>query len=125
MAPDSREPLQIKEIIIMSQAKSEFTNVTVSRQANVYFDGGVTSRAITFLDGQVKTLGVMLPGDYEFGTQAAEDMDITSGQLDVLLPGSDAWQSITEPTVFRVPANSSFQVKVHSVTNYCCSYLDE
>ncbi|MDA9230665.1 pyrimidine/purine nucleoside phosphorylase [Alphaproteobacteria bacterium] len=108
----------------MSHVKSEFTNVTVAREANVYFDGKVTSRAITLADGQHKTLGVMLPGDYEFGTQAAEDMDISSGELEVLLPGSEVWQSITEPTLFHVPADSSFQVKVHSITNYCCSYLD-
>ena len=66
---------------------SEFTNVTVSKEANVYFDGQVTSRTIIFADGTRKTLGVMLPGDYEFGTEVKELMEITSGELDVLLPG--------------------------------------
>lgn len=103
---------------------SDFENVTVAREANVYFDGKVTSRTIHTADGMRKTLGVMLPGDYEFGAEAAEEMDISSGDLDVLLPDSDGWQRITGPEVFHVPANASFKLKVHSITNYCCSYAD-
>ena len=34
---------------------SEFLNVTIAKQANVYFDGQVTSRKLTFADGSVKT----------------------------------------------------------------------
>jgi uncharacterized protein YaiE (UPF0345 family) len=47
---------------------SEFKNVTVLKKANVYFAGKVTSRTIVFPDGTKKTLGIMFPGDYEFGT---------------------------------------------------------
>ncbi len=86
---------------------ADFENVNVAREANVYFDGKVTSRTIILADGTRKTLGVMLPGDYEFGTQAAEEMDISSGTLDVLLPESDEWQTITGPQIFNVPANAS------------------
>lgn len=103
---------------------SDFENVTVAREANIYFDGKVTSRTIFLADGSRKTLGVMLPGDYEFETAAAEVMDFSSGHLDVLLPDADIWQSITEPQSVAIPANSSFKLKVHTITNYCCSYLD-
>ncbi|MGC6471287.1 MAG: pyrimidine/purine nucleoside phosphorylase [Parvibaculales bacterium] len=103
---------------------SEFKNVTVMREANVYFDGKVTSRTIVLADGSRKTLGVMLPGDYEFGTEAAEDMQITSGELEVLLPGSQAWRSITGPENFHVPAQASFKLKIKTITNYVCSYHD-
>lgn len=103
---------------------SEFSNVRVSREANVYFDGNVTSRLITFPDGSEKTLGVMLPGNYEFGTDRAEEMDISSGKLEVLLPETDDWQHIDGPACFKVPGKSSFQLKVHTITNYCCSYFD-
>ena len=103
---------------------SEFNNVTVMREDNVYFDGKVTSRTIILADGSRKTLGVMLPGDYEFGTEAAEEMDISSGELEVLLPGAQDWQAINGPEIFHVPAQSSFKLKVKAVTNYVCSYLD-
>lgn len=46
---------------------SEFLNVTVVKKANSYFDGMVTSRTIKFNDGSRKTLGIMQPGEYEFG----------------------------------------------------------
>ena len=62
-----------------------FENVSVEREGNSYFDGAVTSRTLNFTDGSKKTLGFMLPGDYEFGTAAAELMEITSGTLDVKL----------------------------------------
>jgi len=41
-----------------------FTNVTVTKAANVYFDGKVTSRKVEFADGTFKTLGIMMPGEY-------------------------------------------------------------
>ena len=101
---------------------SEYANVTVTREANVYFDGKVTSRKVTFADGSVKTLGIMLPGDYEFGTGAPEVMEIMAGSMDILLPGQDAWQTVTGPQSFEVPGDSSFKLKVKTVCDYCCSY---
>ena len=67
---------------------SEFANVTVVRKANIYFDGKVSSRTIVFADGSKKTLGVMLPGEYEFNTADKEIMEIMSGDLEVSLPGA-------------------------------------
>lgn len=103
---------------------SEFSNVTVTKAANIYYDGKVTSRVVTFADGSTKTLGIMLPGDYEFGTEKAELMEIQAGDLTVKLPGSDQWQTIKGGDSFDVPANSKFQLKVSAVVDYCCSYLD-
>ena len=102
---------------------SEFTNVTVVKKANVYFDGQVTSRTIRFADGSEKTLGFMLPGEYTFNTGAAEIMEITAGKLEVLLPGSDNWQTVNGGESFNVPANAKFTVKILSGTDYCCSFL--
>lgn len=100
-----------------------FENVSVEIEGNSYFDGAVTSRTVNFADGSRKTLGFMLPGEYEFGTEAAELMEITSGELEVKLPGSDAWISIKGGESFNVPANAKFQLKVSAITDYCCSYL--
>jgi len=101
---------------------SEFNNVTVVKKANVYFDGKVTSRIILFPDKSKKTLGIMLPGEYEFGTEDKEIMEIISGDLEVLLPGSEEWQRIQGGEIFEVPAKSKFTLKIKSVTDYCCSY---
>lgn len=102
---------------------ADFTNVTVTKEANFYFDGQVTSRTLTFADGSTKTLGIMMPGEYEFGTAEYEIMDISAGELDVKLPGSDRFITIKGGETFDVPANSKFQVKVKAITDYCCSYI--
>ena len=101
---------------------TQFNNVTIVKAANVYFDGNVTSRTVKFADGSEKTLGIMLPGEYEFNTDAAELMEIMSGDLEVLLPASD-WQTIRGGESFEVPASASFKLKVDSITDYCCSFL--
>lgn len=103
----------------------QFNNVTVVQKANIYFDGKVTSRTVLFPDGTKKTLGIMLPGEYEFGTDAKELMEIAAGDLLVQLPGSDEWIHIQGEGEFEVAANSKFKLKVTAVTDYCCSYISE
>lgn len=102
---------------------SEFNNVSIVKKANVYFDGKVTSRTVRFSDGSEKTLGFMLPGEYTFNTGLAELMEILAGDLEVLLPGSSNWQVFQGGQSFNVRANSSFALKIHSGTDYCCSFL--
>jgi purine/pyrimidine-nucleoside phosphorylase len=101
----------------------EFKNVTVVKKANIYFDGKVTSRTVIFPDGSKKTLGIMFPGDYEFGTVEKEIMEILAGNLDVLLPGTTGWLTFKEGEIFEVPAQSKFSLKVKILTDYCCSYV--
>ncbi|MDD2837576.1 MAG: pyrimidine/purine nucleoside phosphorylase [Sulfuricurvum sp.] len=104
---------------------SQFTNVTIDKKANVYFDGKVTSRTVHFADGSIKTLGIMAPGEYTFGTGDKEIMEIMSGEMDIQLPASEAWITIVGPESFEVPANSSFNLKVKTISDYCCSYIKE
>jgi uncharacterized protein YaiE (UPF0345 family) len=113
----------MRRMIGKGQAMSEFKNVTVVREANIYFDGKVTSRTVMFADGSKKTLGVMLPGEYEFGTGDKEIMDILSGDLDVLLPGERTWKPIKGGESFEVASNSRFKLKVRMLSDYCCSFI--
>ena len=101
-----------------------FNNVTVVKKANIYFDGQVSSRTIQFADGTEKTLGFMLPGDYTFNTAAKELMEIMAGDLEVLLPEMEQWQAIKAGESFEVPANSQFEIKIKTPTDYCCSYFN-
>ncbi len=99
-----------------------FESVTIVKKANVYFDGKVTSRTVLFADGTRKTLGIMMPGEYEFGTDAREVMEMLSGEMRVLLPGAADWQVFAEGDSFEVPAKSSFKLQLDEVVDYCCSY---
>ena len=102
---------------------TEFKQVTITKAANVYFDGKVTSRKITFSDGSFKTLGIMMPGDYKFGTEEKELMEITAGECEILLAGETEWQTISGGQSFNVDANSSFEIKAKTLVDYCCSYI--
>ena len=102
---------------------SAFENVTVVKAANIYFDGKVVSRTVLFNDGSKKTLGLMLPGEYTFGTEAAELMEVLAGKADILLPGQSDWQTVVAGEDFNVPADSSFSLRVVEPLDYCCSYL--
>jgi len=83
----------------------------------------VTSRTVIFPDGSRKTLGVMLPGEYEFNTADKEIMEIMSGELDVQLPGESSWKAIHGGQEFAVPANSKFVMRVRKISDYCCSFV--
>ncbi len=102
---------------------SQFNNVSVVKKANLYFDGNVASRTILFADGSRKTLGIMLPGEYEFNTADKEVMEILAGDLDVLLPGKEEWITVKDGETFDVPAQSKFRLKVRTLTDYCCSFI--
>ena len=101
-----------------------YKNVNVDQLANIYFDGNVISRTITFNDNSTKTLGVMLPGEYEFKTQSKELMEIISGELNLQLEGETDWNTFKDGMSFKVSKNSSFRVKVLKIINYTCSYYD-
>ena len=103
----------------------EYKNVNVDKLANIYFEGNVISRNIFFRDGSRKTLGVMLPGKYEFNTEARELMEIISGKLNLKLQNYDDWQLIKDGMDFNVPKKSSFKVNVLELVNYTCSYFDD
>jgi len=101
---------------------SKLENVTVVKQANIYYDGKVTSRTVELSDGTTQSLGIMLPGEYTFGTNEAEIMEMMSGELEIKLPNEE-WNTLNTPETFNVPANSSFDLKIKTVTDYCCSYI--
>ena len=102
----------------------KFEKVTLEAKANVYFDGKVTSRTFYMPSGERKTLGFMLPGEYEFGTGAAERMEVLGGSIDAKLAGETEFTTYTEGEAFEIPANSSYTAVVNTYADYACSYMD-
>jgi purine/pyrimidine-nucleoside phosphorylase len=101
---------------------AKFQNVTAVKEANIYYDGKVTSRTLEFSNGSIKSLGIMLPGEYTFSTNDKEIMEMLSGDLEVRLPNEE-WKTLQTPETFEVDANVSFDLKIKTVTDYCCSYI--
>lgn len=108
----------------MATLPTQFTNVTVNTKANVYFDGKVVSHTVLFAEGSKKTLGLIYPGSYHFGTDAAERMEIVAGECKVVLDGQSASQTYSAGSFFDVPAKSGFTIEVSSgIAEYICSFL--
>ena len=101
-----------------------YPNATITKKANVYYDGDVISRTITTEDGQTKTLGFMQAGTYNFKTSAAEIMEILHGECRVRLEGSEDWHIYNAGESFNVPANSEFDIEVADMLDYICHFED-
>jgi len=102
----------------------QFENVTASAAGNVYFEGKVISHAIVMPDGAKKTLGVILPGSYHFGTEAAEIMEMVQGGCSYVLDGTEEVTVVPAGSEFRVPANSGFTITVEGEPcHYVCSFI--
>ena len=92
-------------------------------KVNEYFDGTVKSIGFAMAEGPA-TIGVMAPGEYEFGTSQREVMTVISGALTVKLPGASDWQTFKAGNSFEVAANAKFQLQVKVDTAYLCEYRD-
>ena len=90
-------------------------------KVNEYFQGRVKSLAFSTDEGPA-TVGVMSPGEYEFGTSTKEIMRIISGAMSVKLPGSDRWQDVKVGDTFVVDKNKKFQLKAAANVAYLCLY---
>ena len=102
---------------------TSFPNVTVDAKANVYFDGSVVSHTVHFADGTKKTLGLIYPGKFHFGTAAPERMEIIAGSCEVILDGTTDVLIIEAGSAFDVPGNSGFTITVKDAPcEYICSF---
>ncbi len=102
----------------------EFKNARIIKKANVYFGGRVTSRTVYTEKGERKTLGIFLPGEYEFNTGSEELMEVLGGEMKIMRRGETDYTLYKEGDSFVVSANSSFKLIIKGVADYCCSYRD-
>ena len=96
--------------------------VTLTTQANVYFDGKCVSHGFTLADGTTKSVGVVLPATLTFNTGAAEIMECVGGSCEYKLAGSDEWKKSGPGDKFSIPANSSFEIRVTEPYHYICHF---
>ena len=97
-------------------------NITVTTQANVYFDGKCVSHNIAYPDGTQKSVGVILPSSLTFNTGAPEIMECVAGSCEYKLAGSDVWVKSSAGEKFSVPGNTRFEIRVAEAYHYICHY---
>jgi uncharacterized protein YaiE (UPF0345 family) len=108
----------------MSSLPTQFDGATVHTKANVYFDGNVVSHTVLLAGGVRKTLGLIRPGSYYFGTAAAERMEIVAGECTVTMKDATATRTYGAGSSFDVPAQSGFTIAVSSgLCEYICTFL--
>ena len=108
----------------MPDLPTSFANVTVTAKANIYFEGKVVSHTVLLPGGEKKTLGLIYPGTYHFGTDLAELMEIIAGTCTVTPDGATSSDTYAAGSSFRVPAQSGFTITVESgICEYICSFL--
>ncbi|WP_301101885.1 pyrimidine/purine nucleoside phosphorylase [Propionivibrio sp.] len=101
---------------------TQFNNVSVIKQANVYFDGKCVSHTVHFADGSNKTVGVILPSSLTFNTGVPEIMEGVGGSCRVRLKGDGDWKIYTAGQSFEVPGNSSFEIACDEPYHYVCHF---
>lgn len=101
---------------------SQFDNVSVVKQANIYFDGQCVSHTVLFPDGRRKTLGVIFPSMLTFNTGDPEVIDVNSGKCKIRLFGEETWKTYKAGESFSVPGNSSFDIETIETLDYVCHF---
>ena len=102
---------------------SQFDNVSVVKQANVYFDGKCVSHTVQFADGTKKSVGVVMPSQLTFNTGAPEIMETVAGVVRYRLKGETDWKTAQAGEKFSIPGNSSFDIEVKGEPyHYVCHF---
>ena len=102
---------------------AQFDQVSVVKQANIYFDGKCVSHTVIFPDGSKKTVGVIFPATLKFNTAAPELMELNAGECRIRLHGDDNWTTYAAGEKFNVPGNSTFDIEVLQPLDYVCHFL--
>lgn len=100
---------------------NQFDQVSVSKTANVYFDGKCVSHTITLADGTRKSVGVILPSNLTFNVGAPEIMELLQGKGRVRINDGE-WQSFNGTFTFSVPENGHFDIEVSEDVHYVCHF---
>jgi uncharacterized protein YaiE (UPF0345 family) len=100
----------------------QFDNVSIVKQANIYFDGKCISHTVLFPDGSRKTVGVIFPSSLTFNTGAPETMEINAGCCRVKIAGEETWKTYGAGERFSVPGNTSFAIEALETLDYVCHF---
>jgi purine/pyrimidine-nucleoside phosphorylase len=105
-----------------SKPTQSLDGVSVTTQANVYFDGKCVSHSLVLSDGSKKSVGVILPSTLTFNTAAPEIMECVAGSCEYKLAGSSAWVKSSAGEKFSVPGQARFEIRVSEPYHYICHF---
>jgi uncharacterized protein YaiE (UPF0345 family) len=84
---------------------------------------GERVQSLTYDDGKKAfSVGIISPGEYEFGAIKEEVTTVTSGKISVWVEGSEKWQDYSAHEAFTIPGHKNFRYKVEETSSYICFY---
>lgn len=101
---------------------NQFDAVSITKKANVHYEGHSISHVIELEDGTKKTLGVILPTEkaLTFKTHVSERFEIISGKCSVQIGDDPETKIYSSGESFKVPENSKFKIITDEVIDYVC-----
>lgn len=99
----------------------QFDSVSVSKKANIYFDGKCVSHTVTLPDGVRKSVGVILPSTLRFDLSTKEIMEVVEGTAYVSINGQ-AEKAFTTGQSWIVEAGGYFVIRAEQPVHYVCHF---
>lgn len=79
--------------------------------------------SLTFEDDiQAFSIGIIAPGEYEFGALKKEIFTVTSGKIGFRLEDDENWTTCNVNGNFTVPDHKNFKIIVIETSSYICYY---
>ena len=73
-------------------------------------------------EDQSFSVGIIAPGEYEFGAIRMEVFTVTSGTISVRIEEEGDWITYSLNETFTIPGHSNFSLKADQVSAYICYY---
>ena len=84
---------------------------------------GERVQSLTYDDGKNPfSVGIISPGEYEFGAIKKELTTVTSGDISVWIEGDEQWKDYRPFETFTIPDHKNFKYKVNETSSYICYY---
>jgi uncharacterized protein YaiE (UPF0345 family) len=99
----------------------QLDGVSVSKKANIYFDGKCVSHTVTLPDGVRKSVGVILPSTLRFDLSTKEIMEVVEGTAYVSINGQ-AEKAFTTAQSWTVEAGGYFVIRAEQPVHYVCHF---
>jgi len=68
------------------------------------------------------SVGIISPGEYEFGSIKSEKYVVTSGEISCWVEGFNKWVAYRKNETFRVSIRKNFKLSVKKTSTYLCYY---
>lgn len=79
--------------------------------------------SLTYDDENVSfSVGIISPGEYEFGAVKSEEFTVTAGVIRCWVEGDKEWSTNKKNEIFTVPSRKNFKLSVDEISSYICYY---